>query len=155
VTATVGGPNDSITQTGGGLKATLNGDFDTVNATNVGLPGSPATVVNAEGNNDTLDLTNSGGDLNLNPSSTNDALTFNGVSKDYAGDVQITNLTGANPTVDLEGLYTTGGMHIGSFAQFISALTPSGTGETFDLMGGGSIAFVATNSFSAGKFTFS
>ena len=114
VTATVGGPNDSITQTGGGLKATLNGDSDTVDATNVGLSGSPATVVNAEGNNDTLDLTNSGGDLNLNPSSMNDALTFNGVSKDYAGDVQITSLTGANPTVDLEGLYTTGGTHIGA-----------------------------------------
>jgi hypothetical protein len=154
VTATIGGPNDTITQTGGGLKATLNGDFDTVNATNVGLSGSPATVVNAEGNNDALDLTNSGGDLNLNPSSMNDALTFNGVSKDYAGDVQITNLTGANPTVDLEGLYNTGGAHI-TAANFLSSLTPSGTGETLNLMGGGSIAFVATNSFDLAKFTFS
>jgi hypothetical protein len=155
VTATIGGPNDTITQTGGGLKATLNGDSDTVNATNVGLSGSPATTVNAEGNNDALDWTNSGGDLNLNPSSSNDALTFNGVSKDYAGDVQITNLTGANPTVDLEGLYTTGGTHIGSFATFLSALTPSGTGETLDLLGGGSISFVATNSFNKSQFTFS
>ena len=84
----------------------------------------------------------------------NDALTLNGVSHDYKGNVQITNLTRADPNVDLEGLYNTGGALV-TKANFLSSLTPSGTGETLDLMGGGSLAVVATNSFDLAKFTFS
>ena len=58
------GSNDLLSQTGGALSATLQGDGDTVDATNVGLPGGAnGTKVNANGNNETLDWTNSGGDL--------------------------------------------------------------------------------------------
>ena len=149
------GSSDKLTQTGGALSATLQGDGDTVDATNVGLPGGAGgTKVNADGNSETIDFTNSGGNLNLNPSSMSDALIFNGVSNDYAGKVQLTNLTGADPTVDLEDLYNTGGAHI-TAANFLSSLTSNGTGETLHLQGGGSIAFVSTNSFDLGKFTFS
>jgi hypothetical protein len=150
------GSNDSLTQTGGALNAALAGDGDTVTATNVGLPGEAGgTTINAEGNNETLDWTNSGGTINLNPSSSGDTLTFNGVSDDYAGKVQITSLTGADPNVDLEGLFNTSGMAINSDATFLSSLTSNGTGETLHLLGGGSIAFTATNSFDLAKFTFS
>jgi hypothetical protein len=154
VTATLG-DTSSLTQTGGGLNANLLGDGDTVDATNVGLKGSPASTTNAQGNNETLDWTNSGGNINLNPSSTGDDLIFNGVSDKYAGKVQLTNLTGADPNVDLEDLFNTSGVHITTFSQFLSSLTPSGTGETLNLQGGGSIAFVATNSFDMAKFAFS
>ena len=78
--------------------------------------------------------------LTLNPSSSGDTLTFNGVSNDYAGKVQITSLTGADPNVDLEDLFNTGGALITS-TNFISSLSSNGTGETLHLMGGGSIAF--------------
>ena len=149
------GSNDKLTQTGGALSATLEGDGDTVSATNVGLPGSPAsTKVNAEGNTETLDWTNSGGDLNLNPSSFGDTLVITGTSTSYKGSVQITNLTGADPTVDLEHLFNTKGAAI-TAGNFLSSLTSSGTGETLNLQGGGSIAFVATNSFDLAKFAFS
>jgi hypothetical protein len=119
------------------------------------LPGGAGgTTVNAEGNNESLNFTNSGGNINLNPSSSGDTLTFNGVSNDYAGKVQITSLTGADPNVDLEDLFNTGGALITS-TNFLSSLSSNGTGETLHLMGGGSLAFVATNSFDLAKFTFS
>ena len=59
-----------------------------------------------------------------------------------------------DPTVDLEDLYNTHGVLITS-SNFLSSLTTNGTGETLHLQGGGAIAFIATNSFDLGKFTFS
>jgi hypothetical protein len=150
------GDTTSLTQTGGGLSANLQGDTDSVDATNVGLKGSPATMINAQGNSEDISFTNSGGSINLNPSSMDDSLTFtsNGSDK-YAGKAQVTGLTGADPNLDLEQLFNTSGVLINSISTFLSSLTFNGTGETLNLQGGGSIQFVATNSFDPGKISFS
>ena len=112
------------------------------------------TTINSNGNAEIFDLTNSGGVLNLNPAATGNMLTINGVSNKYNQSLAITNLTTVGK-VDLEDLYTTGGAHIANFGEFLSALTPTGTGDALHLQGGGSITFVATTSFKASQFAFS
>ena len=154
VTATIGAinaPGDTLNQTGGALNATIWGHGKAVNLTNVQTVG---TTINSNGNAETFDLTNSGGVLNLNPAATGNMLTINGVSNKYNQSLAITNLTTVG-TVDLEDLYTTGGAHIANFGEFLSALTPTGTGDALHLQGGGSITFVATTSFKASQFAFS
>lgn len=142
---------DSLTQTGGALNATVWGHNNTVKLTNVATLG---TTINSNGNLETFNLTDSGGVLNLNPGASGDFLTVNGVANNYHQALTITNLTTVS-NVDLEDLYNPGGTHIGSFASFLSDLTPTGTGDVLHLQGGGSITFAATTSFKASQFAFS
>jgi hypothetical protein len=103
---------------------------------------------------ETFNLTDSGGVLNLNPGTSGDFLTVNGVANNYHQALTITNLTTVSK-VDLEDLFTTGGTHIGSFSDFLGALTPMGTGDVLHLHGGGSITFAATTAFKSSQFAFS
>ena len=147
----IGRPGDTLNQTGGALDATIWGHGKALNLTNVATLG---TTINSDGNAETFDITNSGGVLNLNPAASGDLLTINGVSNNYNQSLTITSLTAASK-VDLEDLYTTGGAHIANFGEFLSALTPTGTGDALHLQGGGSITFAATTAFKSSQFAFS
>ena len=154
VTATMGSMGmlgDTLNQTGGALDLTEIGHNNTVNLTHVQTLG---TTINSNGNLANFDLTDSGGVLNLNPATSGDNLTINGVSNKYDQSLTITNLTTVS-TVDLEDLYNPGGVHIGSFSSFLSDLTPTGTGDVLHLQGGGSITFAATTAFKSSQFAFS
>lgn len=156
VTATLGSgtptDNNTLTQTGGSLNATLLGGGDTVTLNNVNTLG---TKIVANGNNETFDFSNnSGGDLVLNPASTGDSLTFNGASNNFTGTVVVAGLN-TGDKVDLEDLYTTGGAHISSFGQMLSAMQFTPTGDTLMLQGGGELKFAAGTVFSPSKFMFS
>jgi hypothetical protein len=148
---TIGEAGDTLYQTGGALDTTIWGHGKLLNLTDVATVG---TTINSDGNAETFDLTNSGGVLNLNPAATGNMLTINGVANKYDQSLSITNLTTVG-TVDLEDLYTTGGAHIGTFSEFLAALTPTGTGDVLDLQGHGSITFVATTAFKPSQFHFS
>ena len=151
VTATLGS-NDTLNQTNGALDATLQGAGDTLNLTNVKTAG---TTINSDGNNETFDLSNgSGGVFNLNPSSVDDKLTFNGNNNDYGGKVTINGLSSTDG-VDLEDLYTTGGVEITSFSQMEAAMSFTPTGDVLKLQGGGSITFAANTPLTAAEFHFS
>ena len=147
----IGMLGDTLNQTGGALNATAWGHNNTLNLTNVKTLG---TTINSNGNLANFDLTNSGGVLNLNPATSGDFLTVNGVANNYHQSLTITNLTTVSK-VDLEDLYNPGGTHIGSFSSFLSDLTPTGTGDVLHLQGGGSITFAATTAFKASQFAFS
>jgi hypothetical protein len=49
------------------------------------------------------------------------------VGGNYAGKVQVTGLTGADPNLDLEQLFNTSGVLINSISTFLSSLTFNGT----------------------------
>jgi hypothetical protein len=148
VTATLGA-NDTLTQTGGALNATLQGAGDTLNLTNVQTTG---TTIDVNGNDETLNFTNSGGNLALNPAAVGDTLTIAGVSNKFAGTITISGL-GSGDTVNLDDLYTTGGAHITS-SNFAFDLKGTPTGEVLNLQGGGEIKFAAGTALSLSQFHF-
>jgi len=153
VKATIGSiglPGDTLKQTGGALNATVNGNGGAVDLTNVNTVG---TSINSTGTSQTFDLTNSGGALTLNSAAPADSLTVNGVGNDYDQALTITNFS-TSDKVDLEDLYTTGGVHISSFGQFFALYSASPTG-TIDLMGGGSLSFTHTTVFNPANVHFS
>jgi hypothetical protein len=151
VTATLGS-GDTLNQGHGSLNATLLGDGDTVNVSNVNSIG---TTITANGNDETFDfMNNSGGALALNPASMGDSLTFNGASNKFAGTATVSGLS-TSDNVDLEDLYTTGGAHITSFTQMVDAMSFTPTGDVLPLLGGGEINFAATTVLNPGSFKYS
>ena len=71
---------DTLNQTGGALDATVYGNGKALDLTDVKTVG---TTINSNGSGETFDLTESGGVLNLNPATTGNSLTINGVSNNY------------------------------------------------------------------------
>jgi hypothetical protein len=150
----IGKPGDTLNQTGGALNATVNGNGGTVDLTDVKTLG---TTVNATGTGQTFDLTESGGDMNLNPSAPGDNLTVNGnaVTHDYNQALVITNFN-TSDKLDLEHLYYANGASVtaGGFAELFAKYITSPTG-TIALERGGSLTFTPTTAFNPANIHFS